>query len=176
MYCPMLEIAITTNTVILTSSFKEFNRNVKFVLDQHDCIIRWGKIDGEEWEKKTCKYWSLLKHETHNISPPLCTHHCLLPPLKTVRCSKFTVSYTFASYILAAIICLTERIMSLFTRHSCCNPTCNQSNSSCSNAQANDTIYNGGIEIMSVLFRAQNKSLPIGLNMIRGRKCMGKDQ
>ena len=85
MYCPKLEIAIT-NTVILTSSFKEFNRNVKFIFDQHDCIIRkMGKNWWRRGGKKTRKYWSLLKHETHNISPPLLYTSLFAPSFKNSK-------------------------------------------------------------------------------------------
>lgn len=105
------------------------------------------------------------------LYPPFCTHHCLLHPLKAVKYNKSQYHICFA-LTPSAIICLIERTLSPFTRCGCRNPTCNQSNSSCSNscsnAQANDTIYNRGIETMSELLRAQIKSLLIGLNMIKG--------
>lgn len=74
MYCPKLEIAIT-NTVILTSSFKEFNRNVKLVFDQHDCIIR--KMGENWWRKGGKKDMQILKSfktwNTQHLSTTLYT-------------------------------------------------------------------------------------------------------
>jgi hypothetical protein len=65
------------------------------------------KKDGEKLmeQQQRRQIQNFLKQNTQHISylastwilsPPLCTHHCLFPPLKAVRCSKFTVSYLFA--------------------------------------------------------------------------------
>ena len=51
-----------------------------------------------------------------------------------------------------------KRVGSLLLSQCCCNPTSNQSNSSCSNAYTNDAIWNGTIEgrrMLSLLFNSE---------------------